>query len=165
MSKTRLAFLVLLTLPLAAQGGAVVVGKDAAACVAGRPSVQVHIAGFKRATGTVKVALYGDDASRYLAKGGKLRKVVVPVRSAAPIDVCIAVPQPGRYAIAVHHDLNANGDKDGSDGGGYSRNPRLSLTNLRPSFGKTVVEVGAAPRRVTVELQYRQGLSIRPVTS
>ena len=44
-----------------------------------------------------------------------------------------------------------------------SGNPRLSITNLKPPFGKTAVHVGAAPRRVTVVLLYRNGLSIRPV--
>ncbi len=165
MSKTFLVLLSAIAVLAAAQAPASVVGKDAAACASGRPAVQVHVSGFKRASGTVKVALYGSDPSRYLAKGGKLRKVVVPVRSTAPVDVCIAVPKPGRYAVAVHHDLNSNGSKDGSDGGGYSRNPQLSLTNMRPSFGKTAVEVGASPKQVGVQLQYRRGLSIRPVTS
>ena len=142
---------------------AAVVGRDASACLAGKPSVQVHLSGFKRASGTVKLALYDSDG--YLEKGRKLRKVKVPVTSAAPLDVCIAVPRPGLYAVAVHHDLNGNGDKDASDGGGYSRNPRLSLTNLRPPFGRTAVQVGAAPRPVVVTLLYRSGLSIKPVTS
>lgn len=140
---------------------AAIVGPDASACLSGKPSVVVRVAGFKRASGTVKVAVYA--AQGYLAKGGKLRKVVVPVRSTAPHDICIAVPKAGRYAVTVHHDINANGDKDASDGGGYSGNPKLSLTNLRPSFGKTAVQVGGSPRSVTVVLQYRRGLSIAPV--
>ena len=138
-----------------------VVGSDAAACLTGKPSMLVRVGGLKKPSGTVKVAVYA--AQGYLAKGGKLRKVVVPVRSTAPMDVCIAVPKAGQYAVAVHHDLNGNGDKDPNDGGGYSGNPRLSITNLKPPFGKTAVRVGAAPRHVTVMLQYRNGLSIRPV--
>ena len=165
MSKTRVALVALVILPLTAPLGAAVVGKDAAACNSGQPSIQVRVAGFKRAAGTVKVAVYGDDRSRYLAKGGKLRKVIVPVHSSGPIDVCIAVPEPGRYAIAVHHDLNGNGSKDSSDGAGYSGNPRLSLVNLKPSFGKTAIDVSSMPRRVSVLLQYRKGLSVGPVSS
>lgn len=121
----------------------------------------VRVSGFKQPGGTVKVALYAEHG--YLAKRGKLGKVVVPVRSTAPLDICIAVPRPGEYAVAVHHDINGNGNKDPSDGGGYSRNPRLSITHLRPSFGKTAVQVGRAPRQVTVLLQYRRGLSIGAV--
>jgi uncharacterized protein (DUF2141 family) len=158
MSKTRLSLMCVAALTLSTPASATVVGRDAAACVAGKPSVQVHVSGFKRASGTVKIALY--DSEGYLEKGGKLRKVKVPVTSASPLDVCIAVPGPGRYAVMVHHDLNGNGDKDFSDGGGFSGNPRLSVTNLKPSFRKTAIEVGAAPRRVGIQLQYLRGLSV-----
>src|SRR3546814_1242122 len=59
-------------------------------------------------------------------------------------DVCSSDLRAGQYAVAVHHDLNGNGDKDPSDGGGYSGNPKLSITNLRPPFGKTAVHVGTS---------------------
>ena len=162
MSKSRIV-LVTSLLALASAAPAGVVGPDARACQTGKPSMLVRVNGFKKPSGTVKLAVYA--AEGYLAKGGKLRKVVVPVRSTAAMDICIAVPKSGRYAVAVHHDVNGNGDKDASDGGGYSGNPRLSLTNLRPPFGRTAVQVGAAPRPVVVTLLYRSGLSIKPVTS
>ena len=161
MSKSYLPLVASLLAVLAAPAPARVVGSDAQACLSGKPSMLVRVSGFKRGTGTVKVAVYA--AHGYLAKRGKLGKVEVPVHSTAPLDVCIAVPGAGQYAVAVHHDLNANGDKDGNDGGGYSGNPKLSITNLRPPFGRTAVHVGTAPRPVTVLLQYRHGLSIAPV--
>ena len=160
MSQSSLALAALLLAGMAAAAPARVVGSDAQACLTGKPSMLVRVSGLKRPSGTVKVAVYA--AQGYLAKGGKLRKVVVPVRSTAPLDVCIAVPGAGQYAVAVHHDLNGNGDKDLGDGGGYSGNPKLSITNLKPPFGKTAVRVGATPRQVTVVLHYRDGLSIRP---
>lgn len=160
MSKSLLLIAPLLA-AAAAPAPAAVLGSDAGACLSGKPSMLVRVSGFKQPGGTVNVALYA--AQGYLAKGGKLSKVVVPVRSRAPMDICIAVPRPGEYAVAVHHDINGNGDKDASDGGGYSGNPRLSITHLRPSFGRTAVQVGHAPRQVTVLLQYRRGLSIGPV--
>jgi uncharacterized protein (DUF2141 family) len=162
MLKSRIV-LVASLLALASAAPAGVVGADARACQTGKPSMLVRVNGFKKASGTVKVAVYA--AEGYLAKGGKLRKVVVPVRSTAAMDICIAVPRAGRYAVAVHHDINGNGDKDASDGGGYSGNPKLSLTNLRPPFGRTAVQVGAAPRPVSVTLVYRSGLSLKPVNS
>lgn len=140
---------------------AAMVGSDASACLAGRSSVAVHLTGFKQPTGTVSIALYAQQG--YLQKGAKLRKVEVPVRSLAPIDLCIAVPHAGRYAIAAHHDLNANGNKDRSDGGGYSRNPKLSIFNLKPGFGSTGIDVGNAPRSTTIVMMYAKGLSIGPV--
>ena len=160
MSKSRIV-LVAALLALASPAPAGVVGPDARACLTGKPSMLVRVNGFNKPRGTVKVAVYA--AQNYLAKGGKLRKVEVPVRSIAAMDICIAVPSAGRYAVAVHHDVNGNGDKDVSDGGGYSGNPKLSLTNLRPPFGRTAVQVGAAPRAVPVTLVYRSGLSLKPV--
>ena len=158
MPKSLLSLLCAGAAMLAAPASAVVVGRDAAACLSGKPSVQVRLSGFKRASGTVKLALYDNDG--YLEKGRKLRKVKVPVTAASSLDVCISVPKPGLYAVAVHHDLNDNGDRDASDGGGYSRNPKLSITNLKPSFRRTAIEVGASPRRVGIQLQYLRGLSI-----
>ena len=54
--------------------------------------------------------------------------VVVPVRSTAAMDICIAVPRAGRYAVAVHHDINGNGDKDANDGGAYAGKTVLFLS-------------------------------------
>ena len=146
--------------PAASLAGAVV-GGDAPVCLAGKPALQVRVQGFKQASGTIKVTLY--DPASYLRKGQSLRKIKVPVDGSGAVDICVAVPRPGPYAVVVHHDLNGNRDKDRADGGGYSRNPSLSITNLRPSFARTSVEVGSSPRLVPVELQYLRGLSIGPV--
>ena len=152
-------------LGMAAPSASAVVGSDAPACVAGKPSLVVRVSGLKRSSGTLKLALYGSDQSVFLKKQGRLRRVKVPVRGTGPVDVCIAVPKPGRYAVAVHHDLNANGNKDRHDGGGYSNNPRVSLTNMRPSFSKAAVSVGQSPARVGVRLLYIRGLSVGPALS
>jgi uncharacterized protein (DUF2141 family) len=149
----------------AASASAAIVGPDAATCAAGRPSLLVHVRGLKQATGTLKLSVYGNNPSVYLKKEGRLRRVKLPVRSKGPIDVCIAVPRSGRYAVAVHHDLNANGDKDRHDGGGYSNNPPVSLVNLRPAFARTAVSVGSRPARVDVRLLYVKGLSVGPANS
>lgn len=166
-----MSFLKSLTLPAAAaalavpltQAGparAAVVGSDASLCVAGKPSVQVRVSGFKRAAGTVRVVLYNQDG--WLEKGGSLRKIRVPVTSSGPIDVCIAVPKPGRYGIAVHHDLNGNKDKDLSDGGGFSRNPKIGLLSQRPKFTQTWFDVNGGTKVVPVTLLYLNGLKIGP---
>jgi uncharacterized protein (DUF2141 family) len=145
---------------LSGSASATVVGSDASACSAGRPSVQVRVFGLKQSGGTVGVSLYSRDG--YLQRHGKLRKVEVPVRSAGPVDICIAVPRPGRYAVAVHHDLNGNDKKDRYDGGGYSRNPRITIFNLKPAFKTTSFDVGNVPARVSVQLLYAKGLTIGP---
>jgi uncharacterized protein (DUF2141 family) len=165
MRKSRFPLMtgaVLAAIGLSAPSSAAIVGADAAVCAAGRPSLLVHVNGFKQPTGTLKLSVYGNNPSVYLKKQGRLRRIKVPVHSRGPIDVCLAVPRSGRYAVAVHHDLNGNGDKDRFDGGGYSNNPRVSITNMRPAFARTAVTVGRTPARVDVRLLYVNGLSVGP---
>jgi uncharacterized protein (DUF2141 family) len=137
-------------------------GADAAACRAGHPSILVNVIGLAQRTGNVRVALYGSP-NTFLERGQTMRKINVPVSASGPMRICIAVPHPGRYAIAVRHDVDGdNARGDWSDGGGFSRNPRLSLLHLRPSFGDVAVNVGPSVLGVNVVLNYRYGLSIRP---
>ena len=147
--------------PAAAQ-----LGPDAAACRGGPPgqAVLVNVDGFRVRTGSIRVAIYGSDPSRFLARGQTLRKINVPVTGAGPMRICVALPGPGRYAVAVRHDVNGNNHSDWSDGGGFSRNPRISLTNLRPNYNNVAINVGRGVTPVNVVLNYRFGLSIRPVS-
>ena len=88
--------------------------------------------------GKVNVPVTGDRADGYLHRGAGA----------------------GRYAVAVHHDLNGNGSNaTASDGGGFSRNPEVSLLNLKPPFTKTAVQCRQRPRPVGVTL----ALSPRPL--
>lgn len=152
-----------MALPVAA--GASVVGPDAASCRPGAgPAALVHVTGFKRRTGKLRVQLYGDDPDAFLAKGRYLRRIDLPVAAAgAAMDVCVALPRPGEYAIAVRHDINGSGKSDWNDGGGFSRNPHLSLFDLKPHYEEVALPFGTAPKVVDVVLNYRDGLSIGPV--
>jgi uncharacterized protein (DUF2141 family) len=139
-------------------------GPDAAACRSGGQAVLVTVDGFRARTGNIRVAIYGSDPSLFLARGRTLRKVNVPVTGAGPMRICVALPGPGRYAVAVRHDVNGNNARgDWSDGAGFSRNPRISLTNLRPNYNNVAINVGRGVTPVSVVLNYRFGLSIRPV--
>ncbi len=139
-------------------------GSDAAVCRSGGQAVLVTVDGFRARTGNIRVAIYGSDPARFLARGQTLRKINVPVTAAGPMRICVALPGPGRYAIAVRHDVNGNNARsDWSDGGGFSRNPRVSLTNLRPNYNNVAINVGRGVTALGVVLNYRFGLSIRPV--
>ena len=59
--------------------------------------------------------------------------------------------------------INGGDGNDWGDGGGFSRNPRLSLTNLRPGYENVAFNVARGVQPVNVVLNYRYGLSIRPV--
>jgi len=159
-------------IPLFALGGALIIATAAAApgpavasgaaCVPGKPSVVVHVAGFKQPRGKVKLSLYGAD--HWLNKQGRISKVKVPVTGRA-MDICMPVPAPGRYAVAVHHDLNVNGERDRQDGGGYSGNPKVTIFNPKPPFSKAAFTVGNGPARVGVTLLYIKGLGVGPAGS
>ncbi len=140
------------------------VGPDAARCNAGAPgeALLVRVTGLKEPRGTVRVQLYGGDPAEFLAKGKKMRRVDVPATGAS-MDVCIALPGPGRYAVAVRHDADANKKSGWNDGGGFSRNPKVSLTNLKPRHSQVAINVGPGVHRVPVIMQYRQGLSVGPI--
>ncbi len=162
------------SIPLVAAGAALLAATSAAAlppltgspgsCAAGKPSVLVHVAGFKQLTGRVKVSVYRSDTNRWLVKAGRVSKVKLPV-TGKTMDICLPVPAPGRYAVAVHHDYNLNGERDRHDGGGYSRNPKVSLLNPKPSFAKAAFTVGNGPSTVGVTLLYLRGLSVGPAGS
>ena len=141
-------------------------GPDAAACRTNNgQAVLVTVDGFRQRTGNIRVAIYGSDPRQFLARGATLRKINVPVTAGGPMRICVALPGPGRYAIAVRHDVNGNNQsRDWSDGAGFSRNPRISLTNLRPNYNNVAINAGRGVTPVNVVLNYRFGLSIRPVS-
>ncbi|WP_298090194.1 DUF2141 domain-containing protein [uncultured Sphingomonas sp.] len=154
---TKMMILVLL-------GAAAATAADAAeggACEGGSAQrVVVTVRGLKEASGVVRVQLY--DGPGFLKKGAWLGRVEAKANR-SEMTICIAAPRPGQYAIAVRHDANGNGKSDWNDGGGFSRDPRLSLLNLKPSFDKVVIPVHAGTTNVTVTMNYRQGLSIGPL--
>jgi len=140
-------------------------GPDAASCRAGSdgPAVLVHVNGFKARSGNIRVNVYGEP-STFLQRGRYVRQINVPVTRAGAMPICVALPRTGSYAVAVRHDVDGDGN-DWGDGGGFSRNPRLSLTSLRPRYQNVAISVGANVHPVHVVLNYRFGLSVRPVRS
>lgn len=145
---------------------AAAIGSDAAACRSGsgQTSVIVRIVGFKKRTGEVQLRLY-DNPAQFMAKGQRLKRVKVTVTPSGPFEVCVALPGPGRYALAVHHDLEGDGGRGWNDGGAYSGNPRLSLTRLKPRFEQAAFAVSGTSASISVTLLYRKGLSVGPVAN
>ncbi|MDQ4086899.1 MAG: DUF2141 domain-containing protein, partial [Pseudomonadota bacterium] len=137
---------------------------DAAACRGGSraPALLVNVGGFKARTGNLRVNVYGSDPRLFLERGRYVRQINLRVTRAGNMPVCVRLPRAGRYAVAVRHDVDGDGN-DWGDGGGYSRNPRLSLTSLRPSYNNVALNVGAGVVPINIVLNYRFGLSVRPV--
>ena len=153
-----------LAVPSAAQAA---LGPDAAWCRPGAsdPAVLVNVSGLKNRTGRIRVQLYGGNPADFLAKGKKMRRIDVPVTASGNMPICIAVPKSGNYAIAVRHDADGNGKSGWTDGGGFSRNPRLSLIDLRPKYQQVAIPVSNGVKPIDVVLNYRQGLTIKPIAS
>ncbi len=128
----------------------------------GSPAVLVHVAGLKNGVGTVRVQAYGPGAAKHLQRGGWAGRVDVPLGGRRSVDVCLPLPATGQYSVAVRHDSNANRKSDWNDGGGFSRNPKLSLLR-RPSFGQTAVAVARGPAKIRVVINYRRGMSVGPI--
>ncbi|MBA3677600.1 MAG: DUF2141 domain-containing protein [Sphingosinicella sp.] len=162
MPLIAVAALAIVAQPAPAQAA---LGPDAASCRPGArgPAILVNISGFKNRAGRLRVQLYGGNPGDFLAKGKKLKRIDIPVARSGNMPVCVAVPRPGNYAIAVRHDADANGKSGWSDGGGFSRNPKISLLDLKPKHNEVVIPVGNGVKPVDVVLNYRRGLAIGPV--
>ena len=124
------------------------------------PTMTVRVSGLKSGAGSVRVQAYG--AAGYLGKGKWLRRVDTPLNGRRSLEICVPLPKPGQYAFVVRHDANANRKSDWNDGGGFSRNPKLSLMG-KPSFGQTAVTVPNGPAKTNVVMNYRSGLVVRPI--
>jgi uncharacterized protein (DUF2141 family) len=142
-----------------------IIGPETAACAPGaeQPAALVRVYGFKDRAGNLRVQAYGDNAEDFLAKGKKLKRVELPVTPAGDMNVCVALPRFGEFALVVLHDRDANGRLSVSkDGVGFSRNPRLGLA--KPDYDKVRFVAREGVTIVDVILNYRQGLlSVRPV--
>lgn len=131
--------------------------------IGGKPAVLVSVAGLKNGSGKVRVQAYGPGPRNHLTKGRWAGRVDVALGGRRALDICLPLPAAGTYSVAVRHDANANKKSDWNDGAGFSRNPKLSLTG-KPSFAETAVRVGSEPARIRVVVNYRQGLSVKPIS-
>lgn len=164
MKKSLVVAFAALLLPAALAAQTEVLGTDAQACLPGGTghAALVRVTGFKDRQGRLRLQYYSNDPKTFLASGSYIRRQEVPMTAAGDMVLCITVPSPGPYAFVVLHDR----DEDGrlsiwSDGVGFSNNPRLALA--KPKVGPLLVEVGAGVTPMTVVMNYRRGLSVRPL--
>jgi uncharacterized protein (DUF2141 family) len=112
--------------------------------------------GVKTNHGYLVANLYGPDRHRWLADNGWLNVWRDP---AAPGDetMCLYLPAPGRYALVMFHDANANGVLDlgpfgPKEGYGFSNNVRPFLAP--PLLSSALFPVVAGDTHVTIRLHY-----------
>ncbi|WP_082594644.1 DUF2141 domain-containing protein [Sphingomonas sp. Root710] len=156
----------LIAAAMPASAHAAVLGPDASACKGDGPAMLVHIEGLKKRGGTLRVQSYGGNPNRYFEKGAWLRRVDVPVPATGPVEICVAVPAEGTYAVSVRHDVDSSGKTGMNDGGGMSGNPKMSLFDVmfkrKPSPDRVKVAVHGVVR-VPVTMNYVQGGSFGPI--
>ncbi|HEY7807535.1 MAG TPA: DUF2141 domain-containing protein [Croceibacterium sp.] len=117
----------------------------------------VDVEGIRSSDGLIAVTLYADDSSKFLAHHGSLYVGRVPAHSGAT-SVCIHVPRPGIYALAVYHDANANRhyDRTGvglpAEGYGFSNNPKVFLG--MPAWKSVRLEVPKTGTHTAIRLRY-----------
>lgn len=119
--------------------------------------VNVAVEGLRNASGLVAVTLYPDNPRRFLAKKGSLK--VARVNANAPVTrMCLFVPGPGTYAIAVYHDedssrkLNRNALGLPREGYGFSNNP--STVAGLPSFNSVRLNVPNSGVTTRIRMKY-----------
>lgn len=143
------------------------VANDLSQCRAGASGTAalVRVVGFRDANGRVRVQSYSGERS-WLERGQWLHRVDVAAQPRGRnMTVCLPLPGPGTYGIAVRHDSNGNNSSDRRDGGGFSRNPDLSFPfNLQPDFDEVSFRAGRGVTRINVVLNYMQGTSVEPIS-
>ena len=130
------------------------IANDPGKCTSGS-AVAVTITDVKPGGGTLRVQLYRSTSDDWLEKGRWIHRIELPAKSGT-MNVCMPVPQAGTYGIAVRHDVNQNGKTDlREDGGGMSNNPSINIFNLgKPSYKKTAIAVGNAPKAIRIQMRY-----------
>lgn len=146
-------------------------GRDNAACRSPEagPAVQLQVNGLKDRTGILRLELYPANdkdflaADKVLIAAGKVfKRVDIRVPASGTPVICIRAPYPGRFAIALLHDRDANG-KFGftRDGVAFPGNPRLGTG--RPAAAAASVNLGGGVADMPVKMQYLRGLRFGPL--
>jgi uncharacterized protein (DUF2141 family) len=135
------------------------IGNDMGKCNRGDgPAVLVTVDGVKASKGRVRVQSYRATSADWLQKGRWINRIDSAAR-AGTMSFCVPVASAGNYAIAVRHDLDADGKTDLSgDGGGMSNNPSINIFNLgKPSVSKTSFAVGNGVKSIRIHMRYMGG--------
>lgn len=166
MSKVGMMTVLILSALAASGARAAVLGPDAAVCVAGTgPAILVRVEGLKDRVGPVRVRTFGGDPSTYFNKKKALKRLELAAPASGPVEICMAVPGPGTYAVDVRHDVNRDGKTNKTDGAGASGNPNISMFDVifgrKPAASKVAIEVGTTVVAVNIRVKYFQGGSLK----
>lgn len=157
-------FVACVAIAASASIGSAILGPDAAACGPGAagPAALVRVHGFKDATGGLRLQLYTDAPAEFLAEGAKVRRVDLPVASTEAMTVCVSLPHPGHYAMAVLHDrVGDNRLNIWHDGVGFSNNPKIGFG--KPELATVLFGAPGGVVPLDIVLSYRVGFGLKPL--
>ncbi len=147
-------------------------GTEAAKCrtpEAG-PAFEIAIEGLKDRKGVLRIELYPDNDTDFLADdnvlvqaGKAFRRLDAPVPPQGPVLLCLRAPTPGRYSLAILHDRNDDRKFTlFSDGVGFPGNPRLGMS--KPPAAAAAAEAGPGLTRIRIRMNYLRGFGLRPLS-
>ena len=132
------------------------------------PAFIVEARGLRDRHGRIRLEAYPSNDRDFLAddnaliNAGKLfRRVDEAVPQQGPVHLCLRVPGPGSYSLALLHDRDADrrfGIR--ADGIGFAGNPRISLS--KPSAAAARAVAGPGLTQLAIVLNYRHGIFFRP---
>lgn len=101
-------------------------------CKSGPNEIRVTVKGVRKSAGLMTAELFRNDPDGFLNKKGRLFRVRYAAH-APQTQFCVTAPEPGKWAVAVYHDENANQKFDKGAFGlpvepyGVSQNPKIRL--------------------------------------
>jgi uncharacterized protein (DUF2141 family) len=133
------------------------------------PAVLIAVKGLKDRSGRLRAELYPPNDEDFLADDNILieqhktfARVDQAIPPSGPVSLCIRVPAPGKYTLSLLHDRDANHKFSMfSDGIGFAGDPKLGWS--KPHAASATVEAGAGITNIMITLNYRHGLSMRPL--
>ncbi len=129
------------------------------ACLGEPTATKLHVLveGVRSPMGVMTLTLYGDDAGKFLKHNGELKVWRQDARMPVT-DMCLYLPGPGTYVVAIYHDTKrVYRFTQGAFGiptqdFGFSRNPRLFLGP--PSLNATKFQAAEGETTIHVRLKY-----------
>jgi uncharacterized protein (DUF2141 family) len=123
--------------------------------------LDILIDGVRSDQGLMTATVYPAEAGRFLKAKGEIAVWRVPAK-APSTPMCVWLPRPGAYAVAIYDDLNGNHRFDHSaiapqEPYGFSNDPRLFLGPPSASAARFTVEGGETT--IHIRLRYPSNLS------
>lgn len=120
--------------------------------------INVVVDGVRNGNGLMAVTLYADEPRKFLVKKGSM--YVGRVNATAPeTHMCLYVPKPGVYALAVYHDEDGSRTLKRSgvlglpeEGYGFSNNPP-TIASI-PSFRSVRLNISKSGLATRIHLKY-----------